>query len=814
MRYICVHGHFYQPPRENPWLEAIELQESAHPYHDWNERINAECYSPNATSRILDNEHRIVRIVNNYSKLSFNFGPTLISWIEANDPGVYQAILDADAESQRNFSGHGSALAQPYNHMIMPLANDRDRHTQAVWGIRDFRRRFGRDPEGMWLPEAAVDLRTLETLAELGIQITILAPNQASRVRNFTERKWINVSGSRIDPTMASLVRLASGRRMVVFFYDGPISLAIAFERLLENGEQFAQRLVSAFPSEERGVPPLVHIATDGETYGHHHRYGEMALSYALNYIESNQLAQLTNYGEFLERYPPARVAEIFENSSWSCVHGVERWRSNCGCNSGGHPGWNQEWRAPLREAFDWLRDRLAPSYELKAKEYLKDPWAARNEYIDVILDRSPETRSKFLHRHAIRELRDEEQVTVWKLLEIQRHAMLMYSSCGWFFDELSGMETVQVMEYAGRAVQLGQELFGDSLENTFVEMLSKAKSNIAEHGDGGNIYHRFVKPAFVDLRKVAAHYGIRSLFEPYELRAPIYDYSVEFQIGKNVSTGSMHGPKLAVGRARFTSEVTQESAILSFAAFGHGDLNPFGGILKPDSIANFEKLMLRLEEAFTTKDLSSVTRILSENYEGETYRLAALFRDDQRSIIKRIVESEWTDAEAAFRNLYPHLISIIRTMVQIGGAQTVIPRAFYAVAEFALNSRLRSAFLSEQMDFEEIRRLISDAQAAGVPFDQPTLEYTLRRKLEEMAERFRSDIQNLELLKWLEATVGLARSLPIDLNLWKTQNICYDLLEYGYPEMQRNAQQGDPCARLWIRHFRALAEKLSLRVA
>src|SRR5262249_23746878 len=255
MGYLCIHGHFYQPPRESPWLEAIELQESAHPYHDWNERVAAECYARNAASRILDDNKRIVRITNNYSKISFNFGPTLLSWIEGKDQALYQAILEADAVSSKTFSGHGSALAQCYNHPIMPLANERDKLTQVVWGISDFQHRFGREPEGMWLPETAVDLSTLEILAKLGIKFTILAPSQARRVRKIGGRTWRETCNGRIDPTMSYLVRLPSGRTISIFFYDDPISRAVAFERLLTNGEQFAQRLLGAFSEESRPWP-------------------------------------------------------------------------------------------------------------------------------------------------------------------------------------------------------------------------------------------------------------------------------------------------------------------------------------------------------------------------------------------------------------------------------------------------------------------------------------------------------------------------------------------------------------------------------
>jgi alpha-amylase/alpha-mannosidase (GH57 family) len=813
MGYICIHGHFYQPPRENPWLEAIELQESAHPYHDWNERINAECYAPNAASRILDDQKRILRIVNNYSKISFNFGPTLLSWIEANDPTVYRAILEADAESRKTFSGHGSALAQPYNHMIMPLANERDKQTQAIWGIRDFEYRFQRPPEGMWLPETAVDLATLETLAQLGIKFTVLAPNQASRMRKVGGRSWKDTSNSRIDPTMVYRLRLHSGKNINLFFFDGPIARAVAFEGLLADGEQFAKRLLGAFSEETRPWPELVNVASDGETYGHHHRYGEMALTYALNYIETQNLAELINYGLYLETHPPTHVVEIFENSSWSCVHGVERWRSNCGCNTGGHPGWNQEWRAPLRAALDWLRDTLAPLFEEKSKTVLKDPWAARNDYIDVVLDRSPESRTRFLAKHANHELNEAERVVAWKLMELQRHAMLMYTSCGWFFDELSGIETVQVIRYAGRAVQLADALFGDMRENLFIEKLSAAKSNVPELRDGGEIYRKFVKPAFVDLRKVGVHYAIRSLFEPYATETRIYRYNVERQAGSILTRGDKQEQKLAAGRARFTSRITDESQVLGVAAFDRGDYNPVAGILKSTSGDAYEALAPALTEAFTQGRLEEVANLLQQNFEGETYSLTVLFRDEQQRIVNRIVESEWQDAEAAFEKLYPQVLSMLRTLVKIG-APVSVPRAYSAVVESILNARLRRAFAAEHVDGDAIRKLIAEADSIKASLDSTTLEYSFRMTLEKMAERFQADYGNRELLHHLDAAVTLALSLPLPVNLWKIQNICYQVLQGPYPEFLQKANQGDANAKTWIDHFSALAGKISLHIA
>ncbi len=472
-RYVCIHGHFYQPPRENPWLEEVELQDSAYPYHDWNERITAECYAPNAASRSVDHENRIIDIVNNYSQISFNVGPTLLSWMERHAPATYAAILEADRLSQERFSGHGSAIAQVYNHMIMPLANERDKFTQVFWGIKDFENRFKRYPEGIWLPETAVDTPTLEVLAERGIKFTVLTPRQAHRVKQIAKgARWHDVREA-IDPKIPYLCQLPSGKSITIFFYDGPIAQDIAFGGLLRNGEAFATRLLSAF-ADGRDTAQLVHIATDGESYGHHHRFGDMALSSCLHHIRNSSDVNITNYGEFLEKHPPVHLVEIWENSSWSCVHGVERWRSDCGCSSG-RQGWTQEWRGPLRASLDHVRETLLPRYEEEAARLFNDPWMTRNDYFAVISDRGPDSVERFLASYANHPLTTEEKVRALKLLELQRNCMLMYTSCGWFFDEISGIETTQVLQYAARAIQYAEEVFGSGLGKEFTDRLAAA---------------------------------------------------------------------------------------------------------------------------------------------------------------------------------------------------------------------------------------------------------------------------------------------------------------------------------------------------
>jgi len=499
-KFLCIHGHFYQPPRENPWSGAIEDQESAAPHHNWNARITSECYTPNANTQILNNQNQAIQTVNNYSQISFNFGPTLLSWMEEAYPETYQSILDADKGSIERFSGHGAAIAQAYNHMIMPLSNDHDKQTQVIWGIQDFKHRFKRQPEGMWLPETAVNIKTLEILADNAIKFTILSPTQAQQVKRIDSNEWIDVSEGAIDTQLPYVCRLPSGKKIVLFFYNGHIANEAAFGTLLKNGVQFADRLMEEYP-EHQQKPRLVHIANDGETYGHHHSFGNMALAYMLYYIQTNNLAEITIYGQFLGYSPPQHEVEIIEDTSWSCFHGIDRWKTHCGCRLNMVVNWNQEWREHLRKSLDWLRDYLAAHYEQEMSNYYGDPWQIRNNYISVILDRSKENQKNILWKSSNKELSDAQRLKINELLEMQRYALLMYTSCGWFFDDISGLEAVQILQYAARAMQLMTNVSGNDLEDEFLNRLAAAKSNLPEMGDGRKIYNLYVKSAMAGSR-------------------------------------------------------------------------------------------------------------------------------------------------------------------------------------------------------------------------------------------------------------------------------------------------------------------------
>lgn len=801
-RYICIHGHFYQPPRENPWLEDIEIQDSAFPYHDWNERITAECYAPNFASRNLDNEGRILNIVSNYARMSFNFGPTLLSWMEKKSPETYQSILDADRQSIEWRSGHGNAIAQVYNHIIMPLANARDKRTQILWGIRDFECRFQRSPEGMWLSETAVDIETLDILAENGIKFTILAPRQASKVRRMGTGKWKDVSSSRLDPTRAYLCRLPSGRAINLFFYDGPISRAVAFEHLLEKGEDFANRLVSGF-SDAREWPQILHIATDGETYGHHQRFGDMALEYALNYIESRDMARITNYAEYLALYQPTHEVQIFENSSWSCIHGIERWRSNCGCNSGGNPGWNQEWRTPLRNALDWIRDRVSLIYENMSSDYLRDPWKARDDYIQIILNRSQETASKFLAEHAVKNLTGEERTTVLKLLEIQRHALLMYTSCGWFFDELSGLETVQVMQYAGRVIQLTEEILPDSLEDSFKVRLALAKSNLPEHENGAIIYEKFVKPAIIDMKRAAAHYAVNSLFEDYIDETGIYSYTIRKEDYQKIPAGST---KLAVGRISVSSNITEESEQISFCILHFGGHALNGGFRTFLGNEAYNAMKQEIITTFEKGAFADIVRLMDNHFGTHNYSLLNLFRDQQRIVLNLLISKTLESFEETYRRLYENNRILMGFLKKMG---MPVKQAFLSAAEFILNTDLKKAFMDELLDVNNIQNIFNEMKKWDLKYDTIDIEFSVRRSLEEQMETFRSNPFDLNVLLDIQQRLEVLKLLPFEINYWQAQNNYYKIAKTAYQEISRKADSGSDDAKRWVNAFRYLGEML-----
>jgi alpha-amylase/alpha-mannosidase (GH57 family) len=809
-RYICIHGHFYQPPRENPWLERIEAQESAYPYHDWNERVNAECYAPIAVSRIVDGNGRIIRIVNNYEKINFDFGPTLLSWIEWHSPHIYRKIIEADRLSMENRSGHGNAMAQAYNHMIMPLANRQDKVTQIVWGIQDFRKRFGRQPEGMWLPEAAVDTETLEIMNEHGIRFTVLSPGQARSVRPVGREEWTDVSGSSIDTTIPYLFRLPSGAEMHIIFYDGGISHDVSFGDLLNSGESFANRLFEALKSSG-DHSPIVNIATDGETYGHHHKFGEMALAYAVDNIESDPDVRLCNYAEYLSLNNPAHEVQIIENTSWSCAHGIERWRSDCGCTTGGHPEWSQGWRAPLRESLDRLRERLAGIYAEHASGLLKDPWGARNNYIDVILERTNTNRDIFLRNHAVKLLNSVERVTAFKLLEMQRNAMLMYTSCGWFFEDLSGIETVQILRYAARAIELAGEVSGQWFEDKFLEKLAEARSNIEELGNGADIYKRSVKTSRADLKRATVHMAISSFFEEYPENTEVYCYKVkteDYQKLRHEDT------EIAIGRLCVTSLITEESKTLVFAALQLGEYDYNCAVTDYTDGREYKKIKKEILSGFSRGDLAGILKNTQSFFGPERYTIKDLFKDEQQRLLDVIIKDNVEDIEKNFEGVYEKNSFLMGMLEEFGHR---IPGVLMMATEIALKREIQQAIQSRRVDTERVGFLLREMKMWHIRLDLKWLEMILRRRLEEAMRRF-SEAPDFEHLERVNELLTVVFFMPVQVNLWTAQNIYYDMLMSVYPDMLKCEDSGEKDVRAkdireWIDGFLHLGQRLFFNI-
>ena len=811
-RFVCIHGHFYQPPRENPWLETVETQESAAPYHDWNERICSECYATNGAARILNSKKLIARIVNNYARISFNFGPTLLSWLKENAPRTYRMILGGERRSRKSFGGHSSAMAQVYNHIIMPLASRRDRITQIRWGIADYEQHYGAPPEGMWLAETAADSESLELLAKHGIKFTVLAPHQCRRIRLLAAgagqdgASWRDTPGASVDTTRPYLARFESGVSIAVFFYNGPISRAIAFEGLLNSGEDLAGRLKTGF--KDSTGPQLVSVATDGESYGHHHKYGEMALAYALRLLEEDQTVKLANYGSFLEQFPPQYECEIVENTSWSCVHGVERWRSNCGCN-GGKP-FNQLWRAPLRKALDELRDALLPLTEREGVRLFKDVWEARNGYIEVVLDQSPQVVERFFSNHQSHALSADERVRGLELMEMQRHAQLMYTSCGWFFDDISGIETVQIIAYAARVLQLSRQLFAGEaaqLEPAFLARLAEARSNVASAGDGAQLYREQVSSRQLGLEQVAAHYAISSMFSSFADETDLFCYRVWRNSWEIFSSGR---GRLALGRAKIVSAVTTEQQSFSFAVLHFGDQNITAAVkaYREEDAAEFEAFCQQAAALVQRAYFPEVIRLLDRHYGHVDYSLTSLFTDEQRRIVQIILNSTLWDIENSLTTIYEDHASLLHYLSQAGLPK---PPALTLAAGFAVNAGLRRALEAEPIDQAQLRSFLSLAKADQIPLETAALSYLADQRMKRSMTELQMSSGSLEILERALVLARTVMELPFELNLWQAQNIWYEILRtsnYGLIALGKDDRPR------WEKSFNELGRSLSIDCA
>lgn len=789
-KFITIHGHFYQPPRENPWTECIERQESSAPYHDWNERIASECYTPNAFSRILDNQDRIEEIVNNYAFFSYNFGATLLSWLERHAPQTYQRILEADSLSAEKFSGHGSAMAQAYNHIIMPLANERDKITQVRWGIADFKRRFGRDPEAMWLPETAVNYTTLEVLIDHGFKYLILSPFQAERIAPLTDRKqWQDVSDEGIDTTQPYRCFLKNGNRnkfIDIFFYHPTLSRGVAFEHLLRDAKIFGERINKSYNPNQNRVQ-LINIATDGESYGHHEPFGDMGFAYLMNVVAPKLKIIPTNYGEFLENNPPIWEVKLKEGpkgegTSWSCTHGVGRWYRDCGCSSGGKRNWNQKWRRPLRKALDELRDDLAVFYEKKGARLLKDVWVARNDYIHVILDRSPESVQSYFRKHQLRPLSENEEVETLKLLELQRQAQLMYTSCGWFFSEISGIETVQIMKYAARAIQIAESLGGTNFETQFLSELKHAKSNIPQFQNGAKVYQKFVKPSVVTFAKVVNHFAIRSLFKSKNEIKKVYHYGVDIKDLHKKETSNF---VLVLGHLGLVSGITREEQEYYYALLQDIDKEEFHCFVKqPDPEWNYEKAKKEAIKVLFSKVDDLTTKIM-ELWDGEEFSLADMLYDERQEIMSLLLEKRLSEIRKQYKNTFTKYQGLMLAVRKLGMA---LPLELKMSAEYTLNQQFEQEVwaiknFTEVAAYRKALEIVRLSQRLGLTLDKESSSKIFQDLVVNSLKRLSKSL-DYTLLRDTIRFVAIADRLDLRFDDSVIQNLIYSILSHKIPAL------------------------------
>lgn len=824
--FVVIHGHFYQPPRENPWLEVVEREEGAHPFHDWNERIAFECYRPNGYARIMDGLGKILDIVNNYSFLSFNFGPTLLPWIEREKPLIYRKIIEADRESLRRW-GHGNAIAQVYDHLIMPLANERDKETEVRWGIADFERRFRRKPEAMWLPETAVNGDTLQVLIKHGMRYLILSPFQALRVRPLGGKKWMDVQQGKVDTTQAyrCFLRDSSGKKapdqyIDLFFYDGSISKEVAFDGLLKDGNGFSDRFARAVqPSRNR--PQLIHISTDGETYGHHKKFGEMALAFALKNGFSSRGLELINYGAFLKRFPPLYEAEIDEGpkgegTAWSCTHGVGRWKEDCGCSTGGTPGWNQKWRKPLREALNLLRDDLAALFEREGEKIFINPWEARNGYIDVMLNRSQENVYQFFDRYGRQGIEEQGRFRGLKLMEMERHALRMFTSCGWFFSDLSGLETILILKHAARAIQLAGEFSGQEFEHRFLGVLSKGQSNLPEMGDGARIYNLFIKPACVTPEQVVNHYAIASLVHGGEKQKKVFSFNVETIDQERIEK---EGQTLFLGKVKIISDLipeprgflfgmisSKDNLIQNWVSEEHEGLD--FNTLKQQGMAGFQKGEEALKE--------TITSLLGDRM----FTIHDILKEEKEDLLLKLLQQEMGDPSFIYEEIYNRLKP---TLTLFAAAGMEIPWGIRTTLEITLSHRLFREIKELRRDVESdlakgaIDRTVEESKRYGCRLHKEEslsiLNEMLIKKMKSLRETKSSDLSLQEgLIQEVITLLDSARQWGFDLNRLEAQDLMHEILDECLESLEKSWWE-EGAQKPFPRILVTLAEKLDFNI-
>ncbi|HUU03242.1 MAG TPA: DUF3536 domain-containing protein [Myxococcota bacterium] len=727
--HVIIHGHFYQPPRENPWSGRIERQLSAAPFHDWNERITKECYTPNTHSRIQDDRGRLVEVVNNFEHISFNFGPTLLSYLESEQPDTYRRILKAD-EISIAARGYGNAMAQCYNHMIMPLASARDRWTQIQWGLADFRARFRREPSGMWLPETAVNEETLCDLVRAGIEFILLSPSQAEAYRRLDGGSWRDGP----PPTDRPYLCHTPAGDIDILFYHAGLSSAVAFEHLLRNAAIFADRIAQAARESVLDGDRLVFVCSDGESYGHHEKLGDMCLAYlAASELPARRM-QMTNPGSFLERHRPAFEVRLKpgrdgQGTAWSCAHGVDRWQTDCGCSDGGRPGWHQAWRAPLRRAFDGLRAEIDPLFERMGLVYLDDPWAARDDYVKLVLGKPLGAAQAFFTEHLRVDAPGDAHAAVFRLMEMQRYGMLMYTSCGWFFADLAGLESVQNMRYAARAAELGKLIEGAAQDSEMRRWLEAAASNLHEEGNGLSLLKRRVLPAALPPAKAAAQYAVLSMLRAGQEHDRLCGYRIEVHERK---IAARSGFEAGAYRLTVTAEKTREGGTFDAAVLIGSALRlgAFIGRAKPNvNTQDPERILARLENEGFDSACKSL-EIKAEHYFG----LGDLSPQTRELVVGALLDPLLAELGRTYEEIFTGNEWLVDALVPLGIA---LPAPLRPAIGWAGSARF-NALVERSLDDANLERaaeLANRLSILDVPLDMQSATGHVSHRLTELLE-------------------------------------------------------------------------------
>ncbi|HMA75968.1 MAG TPA: DUF3536 domain-containing protein [Candidatus Krumholzibacteriaceae bacterium] len=821
-KHLIIHGHFYQPPRENPWTQRIDRQESAAPYHDWNEKITHECYFPNSSSRCLDGFGRIKTLVTNYTRLSFNFGPTLLRWIEQHHRGLHKEIIRADRAGAELNKGHGNAIAQGYNHIIMPLASKRDQETQISWGVAEFKRCFGREPEGIWLSETAVNQETLYILIDRGFRFIILSPQQAESFRPLKGKgKWKDVTDGTI-PT-GFVYRCRGGRPRAgdnyidIFFYDEKLSQDISFNHLLRDGDLFAESIASSY---RRCGNDLVTIATDGEIYGHHEPFADMALAHLFESAAEKHNLTITNFGAYLDTHQPEfevklKSGENNLGTAWSCSHGVGRWKEDCGCNVNAPEGWNQKWRKPLRDSLNILRDRLAKIFDTEGGRLLEDPWKARDDYISVMNSGGSENVNSFLSEHSIKPLSREEKIMILNLLESQRNAMLMFTSCGWFFNDISGLESVQIIKYAARAIELAGEKYSGGLEEEFLAELQKAESNLKDAGTGAEIYRSARKFSSITPSFIAGQYALSSHLSCPEASPAIFGWS--FNKLDSYSKES-NGGMIYSGLLEIEPPVIPESYTFGYLLLMEEEIQVICLIREFKDREEFEKIKEDISSLPSGIKRKDVLSFAVEHFGGMVFSIRDLFPEDRDTILASITDKKLESLESLLEDIYLKNREFLRLLSE---SSLTPPESILVPARVYLEKKLSYQLRNWQKSLRPegikgIRKIISDASYYGIDIDKSSvsdlfsgflLENIKRQKKKLIAEESEAMIQ----------FVNFCEEIDVEIKIGMIQNHIFTILNSTFkeeaeklpPQSKRSGNQLKPPLQ-----FLKLAERFNFNIS